>query len=344
VVSGPGNRPLAAAAIAGALVLAAGILAIAGVFSDGDEGPSEGKDFGITVTAPEPPRPSPEPTTEVIRVGDVRPDSIAAGAGSVWATDSFSGKLVQINPRNASSTRVTQAAGFPTAVTAGEGAAWLALPDRGAVQRVPRSGRAAEPERVEGFPFQISAGEGAVWAMSQKSVERIDPASGRPDSSPTRLGGSGAEIAAGEGWVWIARGNREVVRISPDDGELSDASTKVPGAFNVAVGEGAVWVLSAPLPEPGAKPATASLVRIDPDGNEIAGDPVRIPEALDVAAGLGYVWVTSAQGNVRRIDPDSGIFVGDPIEAGRFPQAIAIGEGAVWVADPAGRTITRLDP
>jgi streptogramin lyase len=71
---------------------------------------------------------------------------------------------------------------------------------------------------------------------------------------------------------------------------------------------------------------------------------VRIPEALDVAAGLGYVWVTSAQGNVRRIDPDSGIFVGDPIEAGRFPQAIAIGEGAVWVADPAGRTITRLDP
>ena len=340
-MSGPSNRPLIAAIAGGAVVLVVAILAIAGVFSSEDGGPAEGGDFGIT--APKAPKPPPQPSTETFRVGNVRPDSIAAGAGGVWASDSFSGKLLRVNPRSNAS-REVQTGGFPTAVTAGEGAAWLALPDRGSVQRVSPSGQAAEPERVKRFPFQISAGEGAVWAMSQESVERIDPASGRPSAPPTKLKGPGASIAAGEGWVWVTRGNREVVRLSPDDGELSEAVAEVPGAFSVTVGEGAVWALGAPPPVPGSKPTTASLIRIDPASGEAVGDPVRIPQALDVAAGLGYVWVTSADGTVRRIDPESGIFVGDPISAGKLPQSIAIGEGAVWIADPAGRAITRIDP
>lgn len=341
-MSGPSNKPLIAAIVAGAAVLIVAILAIAGVFSgEDDSGPSQGDDFGITV--PEPPKPPPEPTAETIRVGQARPDSIAAGAGHVWATDSFSGKLIRVNPRG-NAVREQQAAGFPTDVTAGEGAAWLALPDRGAVQRVAPSGAAAEPERVKDFPFQISAGEGAVWAMSQSSIERVDPADGTPTDPPTKLEGPGSDVAAGEGWVWVTRGNREVVRISPDDGELSDTAAELPGAFNLTVGEGAVWALGAPPPAPGSTPATASLIRVDPDSGETAGDPVRIPQALDVAAGLGYVWVSSADGTVRRVDPDTGSFVGDPLDIGRVAQSIAVGEGAVWVADPAARAIVRIEP
>jgi streptogramin lyase len=192
---------------------------------------------------------------------------------------------------------------------------------------------------VRGFPFEIATGEGGVWAMSQNSVERIDPSSGEADGSPTRLGGSGASIAAGEGWVWVARRNREVVRLSPDDGELSTTVAAVPNAFSVTVGESAAWALGAPR-----QGAPGTVTRIDPDTGEAAGEPVQVPDALDVAAGLGYLWVSSADGNVRRFDPATGTQVGDPVKVGPQPQAIAIGEGALWVASAKGQAVYRVTP
>jgi hypothetical protein len=261
----------------GALVLVVAILAIAGVFPSDDEGGSTtASDFGMPTATTAAPAPPAQPAAKRIPVGG-RPDSISAGAGQIWVTDSFGGTLKRINPRSGRPTGIP-VAGFPTDVSAGEGAAWVALPDRGAVQRVTASGP-AQPERAVGFPFQLAAGEGAIWAMSQKAVERLDPATGRPEGEPTQLPGAGSDIAAGAGWVWVTRSNRDVVRISPDDGELSDSAASVPGAFNVAVGESAVWAL-------GAK---GTLTRIDPDGGEAAGSPVQVLQALDVAAGLGSV-------------------------------------------------------
>jgi streptogramin lyase len=245
-------------------------------------------------------------------------------------TDSFAGTLKRVNPRSLVPTGIP-VAGFPTDVSAGEGAAWVALPDQGAVQRVAANGP-GQPQKVPGFPFQLAAGEGAVWAMSQKAVERLNPATGQPEEHPTQLHGSGSDIAAGAGWVWVTRSNRDVVRISPDDGELSDSEAGAPGAFNVAVGESAVWVLG----------AQGTLTRIDPESGEAEGSPVRVPQALDVAAGLGSVWVTAGDGAVRRFDPESGEQVGKPIEVGRQPQSIAVGEGAVWVACAGNGSVHRI--
>ena len=46
---------------------------------------------------------------------------------------------------------------------------------------------------------------------------------------------------------------------------------------------------------------------------------------------------------VSRIDPESGQVV-DTIEVGDEPEGIAVGGGAVWVANAAGGTVTRIDP
>jgi streptogramin lyase len=170
--------------------------------------------------------------------------------------------------------------------------------------------------------------------MSQKAIERLDPGSGRPGGQPTPLEGSGSSIAAGTGWVWVTRSNREVVRISPDDGELSQAAAGVPGAFSVAVGESAAWALG----------AGGTLARIDPEGGEASGTPVRVPQALDVAAGLGAIWVTAGDGSVSRFDPATGAAVGKPIQVGRQPQSISIGEGAVWVACAGDGSVYRITP
>ena len=201
---------------------------------------------------------------------------------------------------------VLPAAGFPTDVSAGEAAAWVALPDRGEVEWVGTTG-----------PIHSSG-----------SIRRRGALTGQP----TQLHGAGSDIAAAEGWIWVTRSNRAVVRISPDDGELSDSEAGVPGAFNIAVGESAVWALG----------AQGTLTRIDPESGEAEGSPLRVPQALDVAAGLGSVWVTAGDGAVRRFDPESGEQVGKPIEVGRQPQSIAVGEGAVWVACAGNGSVHRI--
>jgi virginiamycin B lyase len=165
-------------------------------------------------------------------------------------------------------------------------------------------------------------------------VERLDPSDGHTTGEPTRLQGAGSAITAGAGWVWVTRSNREVVRISPDDGELAESAASVPGAFNLTVGESAVWALG----------ADGKLAKIDPETDEVAGTEVKVPQALDVAAGLGSVWVSSGNGAVSRFDPESGAAIGKPIEVGRQPQAISVGEGALWVACAGDAAVYRITP
>ena len=108
----------------------------------------------------------------------------------------------------------------------------------------------------------------------------------------------------------------------------------MPGAFSVASGEGAVWALG----------AAGALFKIDPGSGELAGQTVQVANATDVAAGLGFVWVASGAGTVTRFDPSTGSQVGKPIAVGAQPQALAIGEGAVWVASAKDGSVHRITP
>lgn len=173
--------------------------------------------------------------------------------------------------------------------------------------------------------------------MSEGSVERVDPG-GEDVSDPVELGGQGAAIAAGEGGVWVVRSNAQVLKLDPGSGETVKA-VKVPGAFNVAVGESAVWALGAS----GGGGVGGTLTRIDPVG-AVAGAPLPVVRAIDVAAGLGYVWVTDAAGRLTRYDPASGAPVGSPIGVGSEPQSLSVGEGSVWVASAGEGAVFRITP
>jgi DNA-binding beta-propeller fold protein YncE len=337
-VSGPGERWWIVAAAAAAVVLAVTVLAIAGVFSgdDGDPGDNAEDGFGAVTTTDAAP-PAPQPSVRRYEVGG-RPDTIGAGGGYVWVSDSFAGTLSRINPASKRPIPV-EPAGFPTDVSAAEGgSAWLALADRGAVQRVSATEGPAEPVEVGGFPFQVAAGEGAVWAMSQDTVERIDPQAGAVQGSAIPLEGDGSSIAAGEGGVWVTRSNRDLVRIDSGNGSIA-AAAEVPGAFNVAVGESAVWALGASKGS-----AAGTLTRLDPASGEVAGAAIPVSQALDVAAGLGFVWVVGANGTVSRFDPATGSPIGRQILVGRQPQSISVGEGSAWVACAGAGAVFRITP
>jgi ABC-type branched-subunit amino acid transport system substrate-binding protein/streptogramin lyase len=140
-----------------------------------------------------------------------------------------------------------------------------------------------------------------------------------------------------------------IAAIDPANGGVSSfiESREPPG--NVAVGEGAVWMLNN---------EEESVSRIDPETGEVTStiDTEGVPSEL--AAGEGALWVGNAGGrertnatvSVTRIDPDSPEvrhttrLLGNE---GVFPVAgaprIAVGAGAVWAANPNG-SVSRIDP
>ena len=118
-----------------------------------------------------------------------------------------------------------------------------------------------------------------------------------------------------------------------------------PGASGIAIGEGSVWVGSdvGVTPINARSNAATSAIRLG----------VAIPTAL--AFGEGAIWVAArpafrccppepvGTGTLTRIDPATDS-VDATIPIGGQPAGIAVGDGAIWIADPGTRSVVRVDP
>ena len=116
--------------------------------------------------------------------------------------------------------------------------------------------------------------------------------------------------------------------VRPRAGRVT-AKVRIPaGTGGFAVGQGAVWAVSDPVP---------TLTRIDPRRNAVAASikiklvkacPAQPPGCGDAAAGDGAVWVTHLTDNtVSRIDPPRNRVV-RTIKVGSRPVAVAVTPGA----------------
>jgi YVTN family beta-propeller protein len=89
-------------------------------------------------------------------------------------------------------------------------------------------------------------------------------------------------------------------------------------------------------------------VRLDPGFRSVRSTVRLTPEAnlfpssSAVAVGEGAVWVANGNAEVVRVDPDTDR-VTAAIQVGNEPSAIATGDGAIWVADRVDNTATRID-
>jgi YVTN family beta-propeller protein len=83
---------------------------------------------------------------------------------------------------------------------------------------------------------------------------------------------------------------------------------------------------------------------VDAESREIVGEAPGIASPQRVASGEGAIWVTSpgGGGTVIRLDPQSHDIT-DTIEVGNGPVGIAVGAGAVWVANTLDGTVSRID-
>jgi hypothetical protein len=177
-------------------------------------------------------------------------------------------------------------------------------------------------------------------------------------------------VAAGEDAIWVAGGGEcpgSLWRIDPETNRVV-ATIAVDNPYDLAVGEGAVWVLGGVCATTPARPdgvsSGAALYRIDPASNELAAtiplDPPRGFLATDtspsgVAFGEGGIWVSlsydPSTGEVVRVDPRTDEVV-TRISARGYAGELTAGAGAVWVLGhpeytdetDRGESLHRIDP
>jgi ABC-type branched-subunit amino acid transport system substrate-binding protein len=183
--------------------------------------------------------------------------------------------------------------------------------------------RRRRPLIAAGLLLLAVAVAGGIFAFSD---EKTEPALGAVGNGVATIGGASGKVTA-----------------------LIE-SRKAPS--NVAVGEGAVWVLNTD---------TRVVTRIDPKTKHVT-DTFEAPGTpTDIAAGAGALWIGLGGGpdanytfRVARVDPETHKVTHTanlPDKTGEAALAvfnwgrtdIVVGAGAVWAVNP-DRTLSRLDP
>ena len=164
----------------------------------------------------------------------------------------------------------------------------------------------------------------------------IDPSTGRPTGS-VPLEGSPAAVAYGQGSVWATMPNRDAIsRIDPKTKTVQQTIGTGSAPTGIAVGRGFVWVASS---------LDGTVWKIDPraNGGQVV-DKIAVGNGpTGVAYGLGRVWVAnSVDSTVVPIDPLTDK-PGRPIPVDAGANAIAVGDGAVWVTSKSAGVLSRIE-
>ena len=282
------------------------------------------------------------------------PREVAVAGGRVWVLEQgqTGPAVVTIDPATGKPRARTPLGGtnaavappgfaFPPVLAAGEGAAWVVT---GVV------GPRLELTRID---------------ARTGGVRRIAVAPPTPAPGPGPGGGGGvaafSSLAVGAGAVWMLVGDR-VLRLHPRTGRLvraigltpdgpaggarhceqrGDPATAppTPQADRLAIGAGAVWVISRCGPRPSR---LGYLSRIDPRTNRVTRAVVLRRSYATLAAGPAGIWAATATATLltprpprpalHRLDPRDG----RSIERVTLPEGdvtgLAVGRSAVWVA------------
>ncbi|HEX8978015.1 MAG TPA: BTAD domain-containing putative transcriptional regulator [Solirubrobacteraceae bacterium] len=131
----------------------------------------------------------------------------------------------------------------PDTVASGAGGVWALTGRSSVARLDPLTGHVVNDIALGTFPTSIAIGGGAVWVSDSAdgTVSRIDPLSDAVTSIPVGRGASG--IAVGANGLWVANTlDNTVTRIDPVTGVATDTIRVGAGPRGVAFGAGAIWV------------------------------------------------------------------------------------------------------
>jgi streptogramin lyase len=103
---------------------------------------------------------------------------------------------------------------------------------------------------------------------------------------------------------------------------------------DVTAGPGGVWV---------ANQRDGTLTRVDPASGKVRGAAVTAVRSVNqVASGDGHVWAVSADGTVEGLDARTAQPPAPPVPLGVDAYDVAVGAGALWVANGNAGTLVRV--
>ena len=177
--------------------------------------------------------------------------------------------------------------------------------------------------------------DGAAWVLSGAgaAITRVDTTTA--ETTTLALDRSCYQLAVLSSTVYATCApTDEVVAIDAGTGEVT-AEAEVPGAVNVSVGAGSVWV-----------GGSDGVVRLSPDLQpQVLYDGLRAGAEGDVVATDDDVWVRQPAGFLFRIDPATDIvtsqYVHDPPLSGGSVLGTADG---LWATASDDDLVLRIDP
>lgn len=191
-------------------------------------------------------------------------------------------------------------------------------------------------------PGQMVAAYGSLWVESHEdgTVWRIGPngdvaariADSTSSRTDQRFSARSTAIAAGFGSVWTLTDDA-LVRIDPTSNKVvGSVPIAVPHAL--AVGEGAMWVVSGP--------GQVRLIKIDPSTMHADNFADLGTSVGAIAVSAGYVWLVrfSEAGGMDRIDPTSGALSDLPV--GYNDRFLVATPRWLWLINTGGAQ--RIDP
>ena len=205
---------------------------------------------------------------------------------------------------------------------------------------------------IGGFSYGMAAGAGALWVAGSDHVTRIDPASNSVVARiPVGATGSGpADVAFGGGAVWVpVAAPGALFAIDPATNKVTariSLGGPLRGPISVSATRGAVWVACCGQTGAAASDAGGTLFRVDPLRERVVAEIALPANPVAVAADPSAAWVATAGGRVLQVSAKRNRVIGG-VDAGGtlgFSQTLAVGAGALWLADPFDEQVVRIDP
>jgi len=142
--------------------------------------------------------------TGSVDVGN-EPSAVAAGAASLWVTNSADGTVTRIDPVTLTATATIPVGHGPDAVAVNAAGVWVANAGDDALVRIdPDTGAVAATASVGDGPAAVLATATALWVANARdgTVMRLDPRSGAVTKT-IHLGGSPTALVSTAGRVWV---------------------------------------------------------------------------------------------------------------------------------------------
>ena len=213
----------------------------------------------------------------------------------------------------------------------------------------PETGEIAAVVPVGRKPTSVAVGDEVVWVINQQdgTVSEIDGETSAVRRSVRLTGGVpelGLSTVAADGDVaWVATRTGRTTSLMRLDEQSGEYPTEIAvgelDPIALAVGEGHAWLLGKDL-------QGNVVVKVDTAARKVVDSThVSLCETVsDIAVGEVSVWFTDWQREetLSRLDPET-MEITDHVDVAG-DDAIAVGAGAVWLADTEAGTLTRVDP